>query len=73
MTTPINPTRLCCGQQHTKSSVACDDGRVMCQLCFHVVPQSELSIEVEYDDYGNEVEVKVDVCRTCASMEDYGV
>jgi hypothetical protein len=51
----IDPVRVCCGQRHT--TIACPDGKVMCQLCFSRVEVDGLAI----DGDGN----RVDVCLPC--------
>ena len=53
------PYRLCCGQQHC--GPVCPDGRVMCDLCFDRVRQSDLNI---LPDGSRE-----NICRTCAGIE----
>lgn len=53
------PVRLCCGQRH--AGVVCNDGKVMCQLCFLRFPVEEL----HQTDNGPE-----DVCVDCAAEEE---
>ena len=53
------PVRLCCMQRHR--TVACPDGKVMCQLCFDRFDKDDLMV----DEDG----VKWDVCKTCRADE----
>jgi hypothetical protein len=50
------PFRLCCGKQHHGS--VCPDGKVMCCMCFDVVPQDKL-----HKLPNGKLE---DVCQECA-------
>jgi hypothetical protein len=54
------PVRLCCGQRH--AGPVCPDGRVLCCICFTVVPQDQL--------YADEEGQKWDECRDCGAIED---
>lgn len=53
------PVRLCCGQRH--AGPICPDGKVMCCLCFHRVPQHKLNVLPNGQ--------KEDVCKECAESE----
>ena len=54
------PTRLCCGERH--NGALCNDGKVMCCLCFERVEFSELADAP--DGVGKE-----DVCWPCRDAE----
>lgn len=58
MTLDQPPVRLCCMKRHVGPQ--CADGRVMCCLCFEVVPVAELNVKDG---------VPEDVCKPCAEQE----
>ena len=53
------PVRLCCGQRHF--GVVCDDGKVMCCICYERVPQNELNVLSNGK--------KENVCKVCAEKD----
>lgn len=54
------PIRLCCGKQHL--GPICQDGKVMCCLCFNRFEQDELNVMANGQ--------KENVCKKCAKMEN---
>lgn len=57
---PEPPVRLCCGERHY--GVQCNDGKVMCCLCFDRFEVWELSVLPSG--------APVDVCQPCAVSEE---
>lgn len=53
------PVRLCCGQQHYGPS--CNDGKVMCQLCFGRFDIADLNVTADG--------TPEDVCKKCHEEE----
>ena len=49
------PTRLCCGKKH--KGPVCDDGKVMCCICFERVALNQLGVAEDGE--------KWDVCKKC--------
>ena len=55
----LPPVRVCCGERHF--GALCNDGSVMCCLCFNRYPLSAMSETAEGD--------KTDVCPNCALID----
>ena len=57
------PVRLCCGERHW--TVACNDGLVMCELCFSRFPDFELMRDA--DDPSK----RWNICLSCGERENW--
>lgn len=65
----IDPIRVCCAQRH--HGPVCQDGLVMCCLCFRRVACTDLHVLEPGDgsDAGS-APIYEDVCRTCKKREE---